>query len=254
MKTMNYFFVFFAFLSLGACKDTTATTSNTANTPKKDTLSPTQPFQVDLDNEVPDTSNFNENGFKFRLLEDTANYRYAIERLENTQWKTLDSFDRPRVLGMEDWNKDGYLDISMGQKWNINMALFNPTKNAFEKPFDIGEPNGAFLLDAKKQLYYSMLTNKFEDEHSQLFTIENYRQILRGYIEGYVGDEEYASRNKPRGVYVYKFKNNTLPEEKLYEEANVVLVEKFTLDQYHKINTSPYLFYKQYWEKNASKF
>ena len=99
-----------------------------------------------------------------------------------------------------------------------------------------------------------MLTNKFQDEQSQLFIIENYRPILRGYIQGFVGDEEYSNRDKPRGVYVYKIKNNTLQNDKLYENDNLKLIDKFEMEQYTILNTSQYAFYKQYWEKNVTKF
>lgn len=219
----------------------------------KDSI-PFKPLIANFEDELPDTLSFSGNGLKIRLLEDTANYRYAIQRMENNQWLTLDSFDKPRDLSVDDWNKDGCPDILMGQKWHIDLALFNPTKSAFEKPFDIGEPDGLFVVDSAKHLYYSMLTNKFNDEHSRLFTIENYRQVLRGYIQGYVSEEEFKGRENPNGVFVYKFKNNQLPEEKLYEDENLQQVDKFTMKQYKALNTSQYQFYKQYWEKNTAKF
>lgn len=226
------------------------TNSSTLNIPKEPL--PSVNLKANMDDEIPDTLVFNEKDAKYRLLENRPNFSFAIQRLDNTHWQTLDTFNRPQELSVSDWNKDGCSDIAMTQRWHIDMALFNPSKNSFDTPFDIGEKDGAFLLDDKKQLYYSMLTNKFEDEHSRLFSIENYHQILRGYIQGYVGD--IVHKDKPQGVYVYKFKDNTLADSQLYDPTNLELIEQFTLEQYKKINTSKYLFYKQYWEKNANKF
>ena len=204
---------------------------------------------------IPDTLVFHAKDKTFRLLEDTVNFRYAIERMDNTVWHTLDSLDRPRMLRIEDWNKDGFVDILMEQRWHVDLRLYNPFTYTFEKPFDVGEPDGAFLLDTTAQVYYSMLTNKFEDEQSRLFIIDNYIPVLRGYMEGLVGSDEYSLREKPKGIYVYKFKNNTLAMDLLYSDSNLILVEKFTIKQYKAVGGStPYLFYKQYWEKNAKKF
>jgi hypothetical protein len=213
-----------------------------------------QPISVDLEDTKPDTLVFKQKEATYRLLDDTVNYRYAIQRLENTEWQTLDSFERPRGLEVKDINQDGFYDILMQQRWHVDMALFNPISKIFEKPFDIGEPDGFFLIDEKQQLYASVLTNKFEDIHSRLFSFENYRPILRGYIQGFVGDETFSNREKPRGVYVCKFINTAISEDSLYEESNLQLIEKFTLKDYNKENKSVYGFYKSYWLKNAANF
>ena len=251
MKT-NFLFALITLFIFTNCKQTTSQTAEKTATIQEPVIQ--MPLVANFGDEKPDTLLFREKDKTFRLLEDTANFRYAIQRMDHAIWQTLDSVDRPRGLSVDDWNKDGYADILLAQRWVIDLMLYNPNTNTFEKPFDIGEPDGAFLLDTTKKLYYSILTNKFQDEQSQLFIIENYRPILRGYIQGFVGDEEYSNRDKPRGVYVYKIKNNTLQNDKLYENANLQLIDKFEMEQYTILNTSQYAFYKQYWEKNVTKF
>ena len=173
-----------------------------------------------------------------KILDNTyrADYRSSMMLYVITKTDTLIALKEdglsPIPLKFEDYNKDGMLDIRYGYNSNYfyeTIMLFNPKTKQFKKIENIDNPEYAYSKKIKNtDLYFSYSPNGCGKNNweSYLFTIEDYKIALKGYIKykQCVDDE--------KGMYVFKIVNG---EKVLIEKIDLKVAENIELEN-HWIN------------------
>ncbi|WP_061218118.1 hypothetical protein [Leptospira weilii] len=147
-----------------------------------------------------------------------------------------------KTFEFKDFNKDGYEDIFL--EWSnlfVNdlrsLYLFIPSSGKFRKIKDFFIPAPTPLKGTKLFYSYYQAGCANYDWKSGLFSIENYRTVEIGIIEGN-GCEIQNSR-----IDIYKIKAN-----------QKVLLESLALDTIENHQDNKFEFIKEYWTKNYRKF
>lgn len=148
-----------------------------------------------------------------------------------------------------DFNKDGYSDVMFEYSGNNDtqlLYLFNSTDNTFRTVVNFEEYPSAMQLKANPKYYYSYHRAGCSDENwvSDLFSIENFKAVQFGHIEGKGCDGDTI--RWPQAIFIYRIIGD--------DEAKEKLVAKLPYLKNIPTFGDKWDFIKKYWNKNYQKF
>ncbi len=154
-------------------------------------------------------------------------------------------------IQITDFNKDGYKDILLSYPANgaanftYDLYLFDTAINSFKSIAGFEDYPEALSLTVDHRYYYSYERAGCADMNwvSDLFTIQNFKIIHLGHIDGKGCDDADKSNEV---IKAYKSIN--------YNNDKETLIEQLPYNSNIPDNTSKWDFLKKYWNTNYKKF
>jgi len=136
--------------------------------------------------EVGYQDTFSVDNVKFRVIHHDTLFDGVIQKFENGKWIELLSFEslgnHNNYFVDKDLNNDGYNDICLERKWDMETFFYNPKQKTFlNKSLVLSQ--SWVLIDTARSIYCDYLQYKTADATSELYTIRNFEKIVLAHIE-----------------------------------------------------------------------
>ena len=122
----------------------------------------------------------------FRIIHHDSLYDGIVQKKERGKWTEVLRFEN---LGNhndyfinKDLNNDGYPDICLEWKWDMETFFYNPQQKTFLKQ-SVWLPHEWYLLDQAKGIYCNYQETKTADASSELYTIRHFTKVVLAHIE-----------------------------------------------------------------------
>jgi hypothetical protein len=147
---------------------------------------------------------------KFRIIHHDSIFDGVVQKYVNNNWLSIIDFRRlgykDDYVRTEDVNGDGYNDIITKHTWSGFAYLYNPNQQSFNaKEFSL--PFMTYLLDTTRKVYCNYEDVKGIFISSELYTIQNYKQIVHYIVEF---KEQYNVEPEFRKATLYKCSNGNV--------------------------------------------
>jgi len=143
---------------------------------------------------------------KFRILHHDSLYDGILQKFQDNSWKNILSFEN---LGNyndyytdKDLNNDGFNDICLYWKWNMQVFFFEPMQKTFSyKPLMLSY--NWSLIDTQQGIYCNYQETKTAQAFSELYKIKNNSKYVY-YMIDFVANED--DKQNLQNIILYKCK------------------------------------------------
>jgi len=136
--------------------------------------------------EVGYQDTFSVDKLKFRVIHHDTLFDGIIQKFEQGKWGEVLSFEslgnHNNYFVDKDLNNDGYNDICLEWKWDMETFFYNPKLKTFTNK-SIRLPSSWYLIDKEKGIYCNYQEGKTADATSELYTIKNFEKVVLAHIE-----------------------------------------------------------------------
>jgi len=176
---------------------------------------------------------FSVDNIKFRILHHDNLYDGIVQKFNNGQWSQILNFEN---LGNhndyyvnKDLNNDGYNDICLEWKWDMETFFYDTKLKTFSKKSLRLSSNWA-LIDKTKGIYCNYQDSKTADATSELYIIKNFDKVVLGYIDFKAREDDNQVLDK-----VTLYNNRTKIEELNINKDEEFDYRKWWTENYRRV-------------------